>query len=171
MLEVFEPETLNYFTFSCPILSTLSTFRNPILTDLPLSGFLDSLLCALIAPTPGLAFSPLILLTLAAASSFSSGLSFSELSTASLSSLDPYSDYVGINISLNNSSSLSFLNVCAPPFAPPQRMAEPTSFFPRFFPPPVISSFWGIQLPSPSLGLKRYLPPPWGGSIRLGDLL
>ena len=32
------------------------------------------------------------------------GLSFSELSTSSLSSLDPYSDYVGVNISLNNSS-------------------------------------------------------------------
>ena len=32
------------------------------------------------------------------------GLSFSELSISSLSSLDPYSDYVGFNISLNNSS-------------------------------------------------------------------
>ena len=42
------------------------------------------------------------------------GLSFSKLSTSSLSSLDPYSDYVGVNISLNNSSSLSFLNVYAP---------------------------------------------------------
>ena len=42
------------------------------------------------------------------------GLSFSELSTSSLSSLDPYSDYVGVNISLNNFSSLSFLNVYAP---------------------------------------------------------
>ena len=42
------------------------------------------------------------------------GLSFSELSTSSLSSLDPYSDYVGVNISLNNSSSVSFLNVYAP---------------------------------------------------------
>ena len=40
--------------------------------------------------------------------------SFSELSTSSLSSLDPYSDYVGINISLNNSSSLFFLNMYAP---------------------------------------------------------
>ena len=38
------------------------------------------------------------------------GFSFSELS-----SLDPYSDYVEVNISLNNSSSLSFLNVYAPP--------------------------------------------------------
>ena len=39
------------------------------------------------------------------------GLSFSELSTSFLSSLDPYSDLVGINISLNKSSSVSFLNV------------------------------------------------------------
>ena len=42
-------------------------------------------------------------------------LSFSELSTSSLSSLGPYSDYVGVNISLNNFSSLSFHNVYAPP--------------------------------------------------------
>ena len=41
-------------------------------------------------------------------------LFFSELST-SLSSLDPYSDYVEVNISLNNFSSLSFPNVYAPP--------------------------------------------------------
>ena len=34
------------------------------------------------------------------------GLFFSELSTSSLSSFDPYSDYVEINISLNDSSSL-----------------------------------------------------------------
>ena len=46
------------------------------------------------------------------------GLSLSELSTSSLSSLDSYSDYVGVNISLINSSSLSFLNVYAPLFAP-----------------------------------------------------
>ena len=45
---------LNYFAFFRPILSTLSASRNTILTHLPLSEFLDSLLCALIAPTPGL---------------------------------------------------------------------------------------------------------------------
>ena len=67
------------------------------------------------------------------------GLFFSELSTSSLSLLDPYSDYVRVNISLNNSSSVSFLNVYAPLFAPPQRMAELTSFFPPFFPTPKIS--------------------------------
>ena len=42
------------------------------------------------------------------------GLSFYELSISSLSSLDPYSDYVEVNISLNDSFSLSFLNVYAP---------------------------------------------------------
>ena len=71
----------------------------------------------------------------------SQDLSFSELSTSSLSSLDPYSDYVGINISLNNSSSVLFLNVYAPLSAPPQQMAEPTPFLPPSFTPLEISSF------------------------------
>ena len=61
-----------YFTFFHPILSTLSAFRNPILTHLPLSGFLDSLCCVLIAPTPGLAFSLLMPRMPVAALSFSS---------------------------------------------------------------------------------------------------
>ena len=69
MLEVFEPGALNYFTFFRPILSTISAFRNPILTPLL---FPDSLLCVLIAPTPGLAFSLLMPPTPAAALSFSS---------------------------------------------------------------------------------------------------
>ena len=76
MLEVFEPGALNYFIFSCSILSTLSASRNPISIYLPLSGFLDSLLCVLIVPTPGLAFSLLIPCTLAATSSFSSGKAY-----------------------------------------------------------------------------------------------
>ena len=46
---------------------------------------------------------------------FRQGLSFSELSTSSLSLLDPYSDYAKVNISANDSSSLSFLNAYAPP--------------------------------------------------------
>ena len=72
MLEVFEPGALNYFTFFHPILSTLSAFRNPILTPLPLSGFLDSLFCVLIVLTPGLAFSLLMPRMPVAALSFSS---------------------------------------------------------------------------------------------------
>ena len=43
------------------------------------------------------------------------GLFFSELSTSSLSLLGPYSDCVEVNISLNDSSSLSFLNVYTSP--------------------------------------------------------
>ena len=76
MLEVFEPGALNYFTFFRPILSTLSASGNPILTHLPLSGFLYSLLCVLIAPTPGLAFSLVMPRTPAAALSFSSGWAY-----------------------------------------------------------------------------------------------
>ena len=79
MLEVFEPGALNYSTFFRPILSTLSAFRNPILTHLPLSGFLDSLLCVLIALILGLAFCLLIPRRLSAASSFSSGRAYLSL--------------------------------------------------------------------------------------------
>ena len=85
------------------------------------------------------------------------GLSFSELSTSSLSSLDPYSDYVGVNISLNNSSSLSFPNVYAPLFAPPQRMVEPIPSFPQFFPSPEISSFWGTSIAITPSGTQEVL--------------
>ena len=70
ILEIFEPRALNYSTFFHPILLTLSVCRNPILTPLPLSRFLDSLLCVLIAPTPGLASSRLITRTPAVVSSF-----------------------------------------------------------------------------------------------------
>ena len=76
MVEVFEPGALNYFTFSCPTLSTLFVSRNPILPHLFFSRFLDSLLCVLITPTLGQAFSLLMPRTLAAALSFSSGRAY-----------------------------------------------------------------------------------------------
>ena len=56
------------------------------------------------------------------------GLFFSELSTSSLSLLGPYSDYVEVNISLNDSSSISFLNVCAPPIRSSTKDSR-TNFF------------------------------------------
>ena len=67
------------------------------------------------------------------------GLSFSELpplflSTSSLSSLDPYSDYVGVNISLNNSSSLSFFNVYALPIRSSPTDGRTDSFSHSIFP-------------------------------------
>ena len=110
MLVVSEPAALNC-TFFCPMLLTSSVSSNVISIQLILSGSLDSLLCDIIAPTPSLAFFLVMPLTLAAASSFSSGRAFSELSISSLSSFDPCSDYVEVNISLNDSSSFSFLNV------------------------------------------------------------
>ena len=96
------------------------------------------------------------------------GLSFSELSTSSLSSLDPYSDYVGVNISLNKSSLVSFLNVYAPLFAPPQRMAEPIPSLPQFFPPPEISSFWGTSSAITRFGTQEVLPTPVGRKYLTG---
>ena len=59
----------------------------------------------------------------------------SELSTSSLSSLGPYSDYVKVNISPNDSCSLLFLNAYAPLFVLLRRIAEPISFLFPFFPP------------------------------------
>ena len=97
------------------------------------------------------------------------GLSFSELSTSSLSSPNPYSDYVGINISLNNSSSLSFLIVNAPLFAPPQRMAEPTPFLPQFFPPPEIFSFWGTSIAISPFGTQEVLSTTAGRKYSTGS--
>ena len=62
------------------------------------------------------------------------GLSFSELSTTSLSLLDPYSGYVGVNISLNKSSSVSFLNVYAPAIRSSPTDARNDSFSPSILP-------------------------------------
>ena len=88
------------------------------------------------------------------------GLSFSEFSTASLSSLDPYSDYVGVNISLNNSSSLSFLNVYAPPICCSPTNGKTDSFSPSiFFSSTNLFILGEFNFLSPLLGLKRYFRP------------
>ena len=72
-----EPGALYCFTFFRPISLTLYVSRNPILTHLPLSGFLDYLFCVLIAPTFGLTFSLAMPLALAAESSLLSGRAYS----------------------------------------------------------------------------------------------
>ena len=101
MLQVFEPGALNYSTFFRPILLTLSASTNPILT--PLSGF-SALRSDRTHSRSGILFSVTTHASGGVVIFVRQGLSFSELSTSSLSSLDPYSDYVGINISLNNFS-------------------------------------------------------------------
>ena len=133
MLEVFEPGALNYSTFFHPILSTLSAFRNPILTPLPLSGFsalhsdCTHSQSGILSPDTTHTSGGIVIFVM-------QGLSFSELSISSLSLLDPYSDYVGINISLNNSSSLSFFNVYAPPICSSPRDGRTDSFSPSILP-------------------------------------
>ena len=62
------------------------------------------------------------------------GLSFIKLSTSSLSSLGPYSNYVGVSISLNNPSSLSFLNVYAPTIRSSTTDDRTDSFSPSILP-------------------------------------
>ena len=92
-------------------------------------------------------------------------LSFSELSTSSLSSLDPYSDYVGVNISLKTPPRCHFL-MCTP-----LNSLLSNGWQNRFL-LSLHSSLLqkslhsgGLQLPSLFLGLKRYFRPPLGGSI------
>ena len=58
------------------------------------------------------------------------GLSYSELSTSLLFSLDLYFDYVKANISLNNSSSFSLLNVYASPICSSLTDSRTDSLFP-----------------------------------------
>ena len=128
MQGISEPGALNYYFLSQNILLTSSVFRNPTLTNLPLFRFQDSLLCDLITLTPSLEF---FLSTLAVASSFSSGRDYPSLNfLPPLSTLDPYFDYVGVNISLNSSSSLSFLNVYAPPICSSLTDSRTDSFSP-----------------------------------------
>ena len=155
MLVVSVPGALNYFIFSRPILSTLSAFRNPILTPLPLSGF-SALRSDRTHSRSGILSSDTTHASGGAIIFVRQGLSFSKLSTSSLSSLDSYSDYVGVNIFLNNSPSLSFLNVYIPLFAPPQRMAEPIPSLP----PPEISSFWDTSIAITPFGTQEVLPTP-----------
>ena len=76
---------------------------------------------------------------------------------------------MGVNISLNNSSSLLFLNVYASLFTPLRQMAELTPFLLSFF-PPEISSFWGTSIAITHSWTQEVLPTPRGGSIVLGHL-
>ena len=108
----FEPGALNYFIFFCPTLSILSASRNPILTHLPLFGF-SALRSDRTRSRSGILSRDVTHASGGLIIFFRQDLS-SELSTSSLPLLDLYSDYVGVNISPDNSSSLSFHNVYAP---------------------------------------------------------
>ena len=66
---------------------------------------------------------------------------------------------------------MSFLNVYAPLFAPPQRMAEPIPSLPPFFPPPEIFSFWGTSIAITPSGTQEVLPTPAGRQYSTGSFL
>ena len=80
------------------------------------------------------------------------GFSFSKLSIFPLSLLDPYSDYVGVNISLNNSFSLWFLNVYAAPIRSSATDSRSNSFSPF-----ILSSFRSLLI----LGNINWHHPLW----------
>ena len=104
------------------------------------------------------------------------GLSFSELCTSSLSSLDPHSDNVGVNISSNESSSLSFLNVYALPIRSSPKDSK-TNFLSFFILPSFVEAvaveflrfrFYGKRTASNAsasiekgIQLSLPLPHPW----------
>ena len=139
MLEVSEPGALNYLTLSCRILLTLPVTSNPTLTHLPLFGSLESLQSDRTYSGFGiLSMTRTLVVTSSLLSDRVNSLNF----LLSLSSLDPYSDYVEVNISLNNSYSLFFLNVYAPPICHSLADAKLTPSLPPFFPPPETSSLW-----------------------------
>ena len=94
---------------------------------------------------------------------------FSELATSSLSLLDPYSDYLGVNISLNNSFLLSFLNVYAPPIRSSPTDSRTDCFSPSFFPLLKISSFWGASPAITPSGTQKVLPTPVGRKYLIGS--
>ena len=98
------------------------------------------------------------------------GLSFSEFSTSSLSSLDPftYSDYAGVNISLND-FSLSFLNAYSSPICSSPRDSRSDSFLSPFFLPPQISLFWGIVTTITPTGTQKVLLTLVGRKYSIGS--
>ena len=89
------------------------------------------------------------------------GLSFSELYILPplFIRLTP-TNYVEVNISLNNSSSLSFLNVYAPLDALLRRIAERISVLPPSFPSLEISLFWEISIAITPSKAQKILPNP-----------
>ena len=141
MLEVSVPGALNYYTLFCLILLTFiciqesnlnstSSFWSPAFSTVR-SDRIHSR-WGILSPDYLHASGNVIIFV-------KQSLSFSGLSISSLSLLGPYSDYVRVNISLNNFSPLSFLNVYAPSIRSFSTDSRTDYFSPPFFPPPNIS--------------------------------
>ena len=99
------------------------------------------------------------------------GLSFSELSTSSLFSFGPYSDYVGIDISLSNSSSLSFSNVYASPIRSSPTDGRTDSFSPSILPSSRNVFIQGTSIAITLSGTQEVLPTPTRRKYSTGSSL
>ena len=136
MLGASKSESLNCYTLFRLDPLTVFVSRDVTLIHLPLSGSLDSLLCDPMASTPDLIFFPLMSQTLATATSFSSGRAYFFLSFPPpfFLRLTLTVDYVEVNISLNDSSSLSLLNVYAPSVRSSSKGCRTNFFSPSILP-------------------------------------
>ena len=147
---------------------SLSVSRNLTLTNFPLSGSLDTLLCDLISLTSGLTFVLPILSTLAVVS-FLSGRAYSFLNFLPPNSLRLTRTLICRGQHLTKTTpprslSLVFKLLLFALW----RIEEPTPFLSPLFPSETCS-FWGTIIPP--LWLKRYFWLPWGEGIWLGHLL
>ena len=96
-------------------------------------------------------------------------LSFSELSTSSHSSLDPYCNYVKVNISLNNFSLLSFHILYAPPICSSPTDTRTDSFTPSIpFSSKNLFILKNFNCHHPS-GTRKVLPTPLGRKYLIGS--
>ena len=159
MLGISEPGALNYYTFFRLIPLTLFISRNLTSIFLPLSGF-SALQSHGTHSRSGIFSTDVANASGGVIIFVKQCLSFSELSTSSLSLLGPYSDYVEVNISLNDSSSLSFLNVYVPLFVLLQKIVEPISFLSPFFPPMWKRKRWNFRASASTGKVPLPLPHP-----------
>ena len=170
MLEVFEPGALNYFTIFRPIPLTLICIKESNLnssSSFQIHGFY-ALRIDRTRSRFGILSRDATHASGGVISFVRQSLSYSELFTSYLSLLDSYSSYVPVNISLNNSYSLAFLRSVLSLLALLRQMAEPTLFFPPFFPPPEISSFWGTSSAITPSGNQEVLSTPVGRKYSTG---
>ena len=80
-------------------------------------------------------------------------------------------NYVGVNISLNNSSSLSSLNVYASSIRSSPTDVRIDSFSPSIFFSPEISLFWGTSIAITPFGAQEVLPTRAGRKYSTGSTL
>ena len=93
---------------------------------------------------------------------FKQGLFSSELSMSSLSLLGPYSDYVEVNISPNDSSSLSFLDAYAPPIRSSTKDSRTNFFSLSILPPMWKRKRWDfLRFRFHRFRFQLPLPHPW----------